>query len=72
MRLFFDMLPIVVFTHQSDRVNLYLHKRYFHRLGLYSADLFRNAFGGMAGGTVINAGISAIDTLWRRAIPQSR
>ncbi len=45
MRLFFDMLPIVVFTRQSDSVNLYLHKRYFHRLGLYSAVNFRGPYG---------------------------
>ena len=41
LRLFFDMLPIIVFTRQSDPVNLGFHKMYFQRLGLYSTTKFR-------------------------------
>lgn len=41
MRLFFDMLPIVAFTRQSDPVNWSFHKRYFQRLGLFSTTRFR-------------------------------
>ncbi|MEA4932235.1 MAG: dihydrodipicolinate synthase family protein [Lawsonibacter sp.] len=44
MRLFFAMLPIIVFTRQSDSVNLSLHKMYFHRLGLYSTVKFRGEY----------------------------
>ena len=44
MRLFFDMLPIVVFTRQSDSANLNLHKTYFKRLGLYSSVNFRGPY----------------------------
>lgn len=44
MRLFFAMLPIIVFTRQSDSVNLSLHKMYFHRLGLYSTVKFRGDY----------------------------
>lgn len=44
MRLFFDMLPIVVFTRQSDSVNLTLHKTYFQRLGLYTTTKFRGPY----------------------------
>lgn len=41
IRLFFDILPIIVFTRQSDSVNLSLHKMYFRRLGLYTTAKFR-------------------------------
>ena len=44
MRLFFDILPIIVFTRQSDSVNLSLHKRYFQRLGLYTTTRFRGPY----------------------------
>lgn len=44
MKLFFDILPIIVFTRQSDDVNLSLHKMYFKRLGLYSTTKFRSAY----------------------------
>ena len=44
MRLFFDMLPILTFTRQSDSVNLSFHKMYFKRLGLYSTTKFRGPY----------------------------
>lgn len=44
MRLFFDVLPIIVFTRQSDSVNLSLHKMYFQRLGLYTTTRFRGPY----------------------------
>lgn len=44
MRLFFDMLPIIVFTRQSDSVNLSFHKMYFQRLGLYTTTRFRGPY----------------------------
>lgn len=44
MRLFFDVLPIIVFTRQSDSVNLSLHKMYFKRLGLYTTTKFRGPY----------------------------
>ena len=44
MKLFFDILPIIVFTRQSDSANLSLHKRYFQRLGLYTTTKFRAPF----------------------------
>ena len=44
MRLFFDILPILVFTRQSDSVNLGFHKRYFQRLGLYTTVNFRGPY----------------------------
>lgn len=44
MRLFFDMLPIIVFTRQSDSVNLSFHKMYFQRLGLYTTTKFRGPY----------------------------
>lgn len=44
MRLFFDILPIIVFTRQSDSVNLSFHKMYFQRLGLYTTTKFRGPY----------------------------
>lgn len=44
IRLFFDILPIIVFTRQSDSVNLSLHKMYFRRLGLYTTTKFRGPY----------------------------
>lgn len=35
MRLFFDMLPIISFTRQSQPLNRYFHKLYFKRLGIF-------------------------------------
>lgn len=44
VRLFYDILPIIVFSRQSDSVNLSLHKMYFKRLGLYSTVKFRGPY----------------------------
>ena len=44
MRLFFDMLPIIVFTRQSDSSNLSFHKMYFQRLGLYTTTKVRGPY----------------------------
>jgi len=35
IKLFFDMLPIISFTRQSQPLNRYFHKLYFKRLGLF-------------------------------------
>lgn len=44
MKLFFDILPIIVFTRQSDGVNMNFHKLYFQRLGFYTTTKFRGPY----------------------------
>ena len=41
IRLFFDMLPIVVWTRQEMPLNLYFHKNYMKRLGIFKSDAMR-------------------------------
>lgn len=44
MRLFRDILPIIVFTRESDATNLTFHKMFYKKLGLYSEVAFRGPF----------------------------
>lgn len=45
MKLFFDMLPIIMFTRQSDAVNRVFHKTYLQRLGIFQTTLCRDIGG---------------------------
>lgn len=45
MKLFFDMLPIIVFTRQSDEVNRAFHKAYLKRIGIFETTLCREPGG---------------------------
>lgn len=39
--LFYDMLPIVTFTRQSQELNRWFHKRYLKSFGAFSSELSR-------------------------------
>ena len=40
-RLFYDMLPIITFTRQSQELNRWFHKRYLRTLGAFATELSR-------------------------------
>lgn len=40
-RLFYDMLPIITFTRQSQELNRWFHKRYLRTLGAFTTELSR-------------------------------
>lgn len=40
-QLFYDMLPIITFTRQSQELNRWFHKRYLHTLGAFETELSR-------------------------------
>ena len=42
-KLFYDMLPIVTFTRQSQELNRWFHKHYLMKLGAFRTDLSREA-----------------------------
>lgn len=42
VKLFFDMLPIIAFTRQSDAVNRVFHKTYLQRLGIFDTTQCRD------------------------------
>lgn len=39
--LFYDMLPIITFTRQSQELNRWFHKRYLHKLGAFAEEVSR-------------------------------
>ena len=40
-RLFFDTLPIIEFTRQSQELNRWFHKHYFKKVGIFKTDVSR-------------------------------
>lgn len=43
-KLFFAMLPIISFTRQNQSLNLYFHKLYLKRIGVFSSATMRQAY----------------------------
>ena len=41
MKLFFDMLPVIVWTRQEMPLNLYFHKHYLQRIGVFDSAVMR-------------------------------
>lgn len=74
MQLFFDMLPVISFTRQSQPLNRYFHKLYFKRIGVFSEavsreEVFFDEYHARYANDLIEYAISLLDripTYWEK------